>query len=74
MHYRRANVPGACYFFTVNLAERSQSLLVDHIDDLRLAFKKFRQDHDSSIHRYVQKAIISNNWACHEIEGDFGEV
>ena len=40
MHYCRANVPCACYFFTVNLADRSQSLLVDHFDELRLAFKK----------------------------------
>ncbi len=45
MQYRRANVPGACYFFTVNIAERNQSLLVDYIDELRLAFKKTRQDH-----------------------------
>ena len=28
----------------------------------------------SSIHRYVEKGIISNNWAYHEVEGDFGEV
>jgi len=28
MRYRRAGVPGASYFFTVNLAERSRRLLV----------------------------------------------
>ncbi len=40
MQYRRANVPGACYFFTVNIAERNQSLLIDHVDELRLRLKK----------------------------------
>ncbi len=33
------------FFFTVNVAERNQSLLVDYVDELRLAFKKTRQDH-----------------------------
>nr|WP_276527282.1 hypothetical protein [Nitrosomonas ureae] len=35
MRYRRANVPGGTYFFTVNLAERKRTFLVDHIDSLR---------------------------------------
>ena len=35
MHYRRARVPGATYFFTVNLANRSSRLLTDKIDDMR---------------------------------------
>ena len=61
MHYRRANVPGACYFFTVNLAERSQSLLVDHIDELRLAFKKTRQDHDFDIVAMVVLGYVCFN-------------
>jgi putative transposase len=34
-NYRRAFVPGGCWFFTVNLLERGGSLLVDHIDSLR---------------------------------------
>jgi putative transposase len=28
-NYRRALVPGGCWFFTVNLLERRQTLLVD---------------------------------------------
>jgi putative transposase len=37
-NYRRADLPGATYFFTVNLAERKgNTLLVDHIDELRAA-------------------------------------
>src|SRR5690242_13410908 len=31
MRYRRADIEGATYFFTVNLAERGGTLLVDHI-------------------------------------------
>ena len=40
MQYRRADVAGGTYFFTVNLAERKNTLLVDHIVQLRLAFNK----------------------------------
>ena len=37
--YRRATVPGACYFFTVNLADRRSVLLIEHIDNLRAAYR-----------------------------------
>jgi putative transposase len=37
-NYRRAKVAGATYFFTVNLAQRDRSLLMEHIDALRAAF------------------------------------
>gem|GEM_PF-1543112 len=33
--YRRAHVPGATYFFTVNLLNRRSDLLVRHVDLLR---------------------------------------
>lgn len=36
--YRRLRIPGACYFFTVNLADRGSRLLVERIDDLRAAW------------------------------------
>lgn len=39
-NYRRAFVPGGCWFFTVNLHDRSQSLLVDNIDALRNAIRQ----------------------------------
>ena len=35
MQYRRSNIGGGTYFFTVNLAERSRCWLVEHIDVLR---------------------------------------
>ena len=38
--YRRIHVPGATWFFTVNLAERNGNrLLVERIDALRSAFR-----------------------------------
>jgi REP-associated tyrosine transposase len=36
-NYRRAFVPGGCFFFTVNLLERRRTLLVDYITGLREA-------------------------------------
>jgi len=39
-NYRRAFVPGGCWFFTVNLLERRQTLLIDHIEALREAVAK----------------------------------
>jgi len=36
-NYRRALVPGGCWFFTLNLLDRRQALLVDQVDALRAA-------------------------------------
>lgn len=44
-NYRRTFVPGATYFFTVNLADRRRTLLIDHIDLLRDAIRYTRQRH-----------------------------
>ena len=35
--YRRNRVPGGTYFFTITLRDRSSTVLVDRIDDLRRA-------------------------------------
>lgn len=43
-NYRRHFVPGGGYFFTVALAERSATLLTDHIDVLRKAFQRIRRE------------------------------
>lgn len=42
MQYRRAAAPGGTFFFTVNLADRRRSLLVDHIDHLRSVFRQIQ--------------------------------
>lgn len=42
--YRRAHIPGATWFFTVNLAQRrGNRLLVEKIDLLRLAFEHVKE-------------------------------
>ena len=43
--YRRHFRQGGSYFFTVNIADRSQPLLIRHIHDLRQAFISVRQQH-----------------------------
>ncbi|MDR3553596.1 MAG: transposase [Syntrophobacteraceae bacterium] len=40
MRYRRANIPGGTYFFTVNLEERDRTTLVDHVDSLRASLRE----------------------------------
>lgn len=45
MKYRRADVRGGTYFFTVNLAERNKTLLVDEIDILRATINRVKQNH-----------------------------
>ncbi|MFT3941450.1 REP-associated tyrosine transposase [Rhodopseudomonas sp.] len=42
-NYRRAFVPGGCWFFTVTLLERRNTLLVDHIAILREAVARTRE-------------------------------
>jgi putative transposase len=51
--YRRNFIPGGCFFFTVNLAERPLRLLTEHIDELRNAFRKVRRQHPFTIDAMV---------------------
>ncbi|GGD47426.1 REP-associated tyrosine transposase [Sinisalibacter lacisalsi] len=43
-NYRRVSIPGGTYFFTVALANRTASTLVDHVDVLRHAFLATRAE------------------------------
>jgi putative transposase len=52
-NYRRAFVPGGCWFFTVNLLERQQTLLVDHVAVLREAIAATRQSYPFDIDAFV---------------------
>ena len=45
MRYRRANIEGGTYFFTVNLADRNSDMLIHQIDDLRTVMTKVKQAH-----------------------------
>lgn len=47
--YLRSPVDGACYFFTVNLADRQTDLLTRHIDPLRAAFRSVQLRHPFGI-------------------------
>jgi putative transposase len=45
MQYRRARTAGGTFFFTVNLAERDKTLLIDNIGFLRLSVKQTKTKH-----------------------------
>jgi putative transposase len=51
--YRRAKAAGGTYFFTVNLADRSSSLLVEHVTELRQAVRTVKQRHPFDILAWV---------------------
>jgi putative transposase len=52
-NYRRALVPGGCWFFTVNLLERRRALLVDHVDCLRDAVAWVRKERPFTIDAFI---------------------
>ena len=52
-NYRRALVPGGCWFFTVNLLERRRTLLVDRIDTLRESVATTRHKYPFDIDAFV---------------------
>src|ERR1700761_9266411 len=51
--YRRNAIAGGMYFFTVNLADRQSSLLIDRIQTLRAAFGGVRRRHPFTIEAIV---------------------
>jgi len=53
MQYRRANTKGGTYFFTVNIANRSQTLLIDYYRVLRTAIRKVKNSHPFQIDAMV---------------------
>jgi putative transposase len=53
MNYRRAKTEGGTYFFTVNLADRRQATLVEHIDMLRSAISLVKDRHPFVIESIV---------------------
>jgi putative transposase len=72
MRYRRAGIPGASYFFTVNLADRSQTLLVDHADVLRTVISEVQSRHPFRIDAMV---VLPDHlhaiWTLPENDKDF---
>ena len=71
-NYRRNFISGGCYFFTVNLADRRQRLLTDHIASLRNAFRETRARHPFAIDAIV---ILPDHlhviWTLPQDDSDF---
>lgn len=53
MRYRRADIKGGTYFFTVNLAQRHLGLLLNHVEILRETVKMVKQRHPLHIDAFV---------------------
>ena len=53
VRYRRNHIPGGTFFFTVTLRDRRSSLLVDHVDALRAAFRLVRSEQSFALDAIV---------------------
>jgi putative transposase len=70
--YRRYRLKGGTYFFTVNLAERKHNLLIEHIDDLRNAFREIKHAHPFRIDAIaVMPDHLHTLWTLPEDDDDF---
>jgi len=74
MQYRRADIKGATYFFTVNLAERNNTLLVDEFDKLRATINKVKNNHPFILDAFV---VLPDHlhaiWTLPEGDNDFSK-
>ena len=71
-NYRRAFVPGGCWFFTANLLDRRSSLLTDQIEALREATRRARERHPFHIDAFVVLPDhIHAIWTLPEEDADF---
>jgi putative transposase len=71
-NYRRADIKGGMFFFTVALADRSSSLLVDEIDRLRKAYRAVQQHRPfETIAICILPDHIHAIWALQEDDQDF---
>ncbi|MBJ7406377.1 MAG: transposase [Bradyrhizobium sp.] len=70
--YRRNFVPGGSFFFTVNLADRRQSLLTTNIELLRAAFREIRRRHPFTIDAIViLPEHLHTVWTMPDGDADF---
>ena len=70
--YRRADVKGGIFFFTVTLADRSSSLLTREIDRLRRAYRTVKERHPfETIAICILPDHIHALWALPEHDPDF---
>ncbi|MBN8935011.1 MAG: transposase [Rhizobiales bacterium] len=61
VRYRRNFVPGGTYFFTVTLADRTSSALVDHVNALRTSFRIARRERPFTVDAIV---ILPDHLHC----------
>ncbi|MCB1330412.1 MAG: transposase [Maritimibacter sp.] len=71
-NYRRVSIPGGTFFFTVALADRTASTLVDRIDALRRAFDATRRERPFRTDAFV---VLPDHlhavWTLPEDDADF---
>jgi putative transposase len=71
-NYRRNFLPGASYFFTVNLLDRRSRLLTEQIESLRKAFHYAKQRHPFSIEAMViMPDHLHAVWTMPESDADY---
>src|ERR1700751_4981803 len=71
-NYRRAFVPGGCWFFTANLLDRRSTLLTDEIETPREAPRRTRERHPFRIDPFVVLPDhIHAIWTLPEDDTDF---
>ena len=70
--YRRNFIPGGCFFFTVNLADRRLRLLTENVEALRSAFRESCQRHPFAIDAMVVLPDhLHTVWTMPEGDRDF---
>ena len=72
MRYRRQHQPGGTFFFTVNLRDRSSSVLTDHIQIFRQSVRKCKTMRPFRINAWV---ILPDHmhciWTLPNTDGDY---
>jgi len=73
MLYRRSDVKGGTYFFTVNLADRKNTLLVDEVNKLKMVINQVKNNHPfkldalvilpDHLHAIMTLPVNDNNYA-----------
>jgi putative transposase len=72
--YRRYRIDGGTYFFTVNLTDRNRTLLTEHIDTLREAFRGVKKDHPFEIDAIViMPEHLHTVWTLPDGDDDFSQ-
>ena len=75
MQFRRAFVAGGTYFFTVNLLEWDKSLLTDHIDLLKTAFRRVKLSHHYERHiDYIYYNPVKHGYVDKPVDWPYSSI